>query len=428
MNLQGRDLKRGMQGDDVALLQRELSLIGIDVPVKERQRSSFGQGTLAAVSRFKKERGMPTTGVVDAQTALAISAVVDAETITVDGRVASRIRAGVARLHIEIVDKNVGQDYVLATVSTDEAGRYETTFSIAAVRKRGKRQPDLQARVLNYRAVLGASAVRYNPSKRETLNIVLADTANDVLASEHEALIGAVSSHLPGKLQDVEETDERPDITYLANKTGLDARAIAVAATAEQISARTAGARRAASIPPPFFYALLRAGLPPDENVLYQADVKTVTAIWKQSVDEGVIPAALADSIPKAAQQFQEIAATRTLDAPASIGLSPLKEILSVSGITDGARQLKFADLYIRHGMILLNSAPPCVPNLARRWKSVSISMANSLPDAQSRRAHRQATQREWSGRPGEARGPGEGRLPPAGKVEGGPRGPAGST
>ena len=72
MNLQGRDLKRDMRGDDVALLQRALMLIGHEVPVEERRDAVFGAGTVKAVKCFLKERGMEITGMVDAQTARAI--------------------------------------------------------------------------------------------------------------------------------------------------------------------------------------------------------------------------------------------------------------------------------------------------------------------------------------------------------------------
>lgn len=352
MDLQGRDLKRDMRGHDVALLQRELVWIGFEVPFEERRDSVFGGGTAGAVSLFQKQRGMETTGVVDAQTARAINAVVGAETLTVEGRVSSPTRAGVARLRIQIVDKNVGEDVVLMNAFTDDSGRYETTFSIAAVRQHGKQQPDLQARALLPRTqvLLGASEVRYNASKRETLNILVEEKANDALASEHETLLGALSMHFRGSLVDLKETDDRQDITYLANKAHWDARPVALAALAEQFSVRTVPAGGAApAIAPPFFYALFRAGLPANEEALYQIDAKTAASIWRQGIEQGVIPVALADSIPAAAEHFQGLVAQRTLEVPALPGISPLKEMLSVSLGDDAGKQRQFADLYTRH-------------------------------------------------------------------------------
>jgi hypothetical protein len=351
MNLQGRDLKQDMRGDDVALLQRELMLIGHEVPIDERQASVFGPGTLQVVTRFQKERGMQTTGVVDAQTARAINAVVDAETISVEGMVSSRTRAGVARLQIQIVDKNVGEDVVLMNAFTDDDGHYETAFSIAALRQRGKQQPDLQARAFSPRThvLLGASEVRYNASKRETLNILVEGKANEALASEHATLVDKLSTHFRGNLGDLQETDDRQDITYLANKTGWDARLVALAALANQFSARTADPVGAPGIAPPFFYALFRAGLSANEDALYRIDANTAASIWKRSIEQGVIPAALTDSIPEATKRFQGLVSRRALEVPALPGISSLKEMLSASLVDDAEKQRQFADLYTRH-------------------------------------------------------------------------------
>lgn len=67
MNLQGRDLKLDLRGDDVALLHRELATIGLTVPDAERRETLFGQGTHEAVTHFQKQHCMEPTGVVDAE-------------------------------------------------------------------------------------------------------------------------------------------------------------------------------------------------------------------------------------------------------------------------------------------------------------------------------------------------------------------------
>ena len=130
MNLQGRDLKLNLRGDDVALLQHELATIGLTVPDAERRETLFGQGTHDAIIRFQKQSCMEPTGVVDAETARAINAAVDALTFTVEGKVVSRLRAGVGGLRVEIVDRNVGADVRLAEVVTDDEGGYCATFNV----------------------------------------------------------------------------------------------------------------------------------------------------------------------------------------------------------------------------------------------------------------------------------------------------------
>ena len=109
------------------------------------------------------------------------------------------------------------------------------------------------------------------------------------------------------------EDDERQDITYLANKTGWDARAVAMAALADQFSRavpKTFAASAAAKdsgIKPAFYYALFRAGFPADAEPLYQANAKTVAAVWEQAIKQGVISSALADEIAKAADVFEAL-------------------------------------------------------------------------------------------------------------------------
>src|SRR5262245_46064607 len=103
----------------------------------------------------------------------------------VGGTVSSPDRAGVNGLRVEIRDRNISGDVLLATTRTDDRGRYQATFPASILRERKKQQPDLQARVFADKTFLGASEVRYNASHSETLDIEL--PANSAaLASEHE--------------------------------------------------------------------------------------------------------------------------------------------------------------------------------------------------------------------------------------------------
>ncbi|GHO71423.1 hypothetical protein KSC_103150 [Ktedonobacter sp. SOSP1-52] len=260
----------------------------------------------------------------------------------VDGRVASRSRAGVGGLLVQIVDKNVGADVQLTEVSTTDDGSYHAAFSYSGP----KQKADLQARVLLGDKFLGASEVRYNASNVETLNVVLPDEADAALASEHETLTGTLSTYFQGNLRDLQETDERQDITYLANKSGWDARPVALAALADQFSARTVPAGGAGlAIPPAFFYALFRAGLPANEDILYHTDAQTLTAIWNKAAEQGVIPLSTTSTIPSAVRQFQALSAQKLLNGPALTGVSSLKDLLVSSRLTD-AQQQQFATLY----------------------------------------------------------------------------------
>jgi len=265
----------------------------------------------------------------------------DGEVFQVAGKVASRSKAGVDGLRVRIVDRAVGGDIQLAEILTGGGGEYRVSFTDAESRRRGKARPDLQARVFTGETYLASSDVYYNASNRETINILLDDQTAFALQSEHETLTSALSVHFNGALADLKETDEQQDITYLANKTGWDARAVALAALADQFSRRATGV----DIPPVFFYALFRAGLPANEDTLYHTDAGTLTAAWNSAAEQGVIANALTSTIPQMVERFRTVSAQKLLTSPALVGASSLKEMLSSSRLNE-TQQKQFAELY----------------------------------------------------------------------------------
>lgn len=271
----------------------------------------------------------------------------DESLYTVSGTVTSPDSAGTAGLRVQIVDKNIKHDYLLAETFTEERGRYHASFTALSLRERDKQHPDLQARVFAGQTFLVASEVRYNASEQETLNVNLpANSAG--LASEYETLIAALAVYYEGRLGDLKETGDRQDITYLANKTGWDARAVALAALADQFSRYSVDKDGAATIKPALYYALFRAGLPANPDTLYQADSQTIERIWKLAIEQAVIPKALSQEINNALGAFRLLSAQKLLTSPALVGASSLKEMLAASSLND-AQQKKFAELYTAH-------------------------------------------------------------------------------
>jgi len=263
----------------------------------------------------------------------------------VTGKLASPNRGGVASLRVQVVDKNVGKDVPLGETITDEGGSYQISFAPYALT--AKNHPDLQARAYAGQEFLAASEVRYNATRRETLNITLpANSA--VLPSEHESLTAALRTYYGGQLRSLEESDKRQDITYLANKTGWDARAVALVALADQFSRKSEENSGAPAIKSDFYYALFRAGLPANEDMLYRADPQTVERIWKQAIEKGVISKALEQQIAGAVKAFHQLASQRLLTGKAVAGASSLKEMLAASHL-DTTQQKQFAELYAAH-------------------------------------------------------------------------------
>ena len=217
----------------------------------------------------------------------------------VSGTVASRERAGVGGLRVEIVDKNVGGDVSLDLwLKTDERGRYSGDFDADVIRERGKLRPDLQVRVFNGETFVGASEVRYDAGERETIDVLL-PPGSGALAPEHATLSAAIGQHSRVSPRALEENDERQDITYLANKTGWDARAVAMAALADQFSAAHTlpnGER----IRPDVYYALFRAGLPASAAGLFRTDARTIDNVLRKSVADGIVGLHPDNDIPRA--------------------------------------------------------------------------------------------------------------------------------
>jgi hypothetical protein len=243
MTLQGRSLQQGLTGADVAQLQTELADLSYTIPAPDQTASSFGAGTLAAVQQFQTASGLPSTGIVDAATAAALTAAVRPDTYTVTGTVSSAVNAGVAGLSVQLVDKNVGGDVSLASAQTNAGGAYSITIYVspASLKARNKTQPDLQVRASSGQVFLAASQVQYNASTQVTLNISLSASTTG-LPGEYESLTASLSNYYKGSLGDLQEGTDRQDITYLANKSGWDARAVAMAALADQFSQITAPA------------------------------------------------------------------------------------------------------------------------------------------------------------------------------------------
>jgi hypothetical protein len=408
-------LEVGTQSEAVSCLQDTLRQAGYRIPPGEAARRFFGPGTRDAVRRYQQDHGLPINGAagpatlasltasspddpvgsaitqavaadppdgppnqdqtaapgVHANLAKPVIAPIGPELVyVVTGTVSSPANAAVGVLELRLVDKNVGGDVALACEQTDVQGRFtlQAVISAGILRERHKPSPDLQVQVLQGGAVIASSIVRYNAAAAEELDVVLPATA--ALPSEHETLTAALGSLFPGSLADLEESADRQDITYLANKSGWDGRAVAMASLAAQFSqaahatamtpgssatalapvpaASSATAMTQGSVDPAYYYALFRAGLPTDPARLYRTSPDMVEAIWKQAASHGIIPAALGNQTAAAREAFLGAAAAVALTAPPPAGPSPLGELLQAGLGNKDSRQQQFVGLLVR--------------------------------------------------------------------------------
>ncbi|MFL6292610.1 MAG: neuraminidase-like domain-containing protein, partial [Thermoanaerobaculia bacterium] len=258
---------------------------------------------------------------------------------TVTGAVTSPGRDVIGVLRVEIVGKQAGPDVPLADVKTDARGRYAVDFPASKLPAE-MAKPDLQARISSGETFLAASEILYEATSPAVLDVsVPANTQG--LPSEFESLLGAIGEHYKGKLRDLEESGERQDVTYLANKCGCEVRSVAMAAAADELAAES-------PIHPAFYYALLRARVPAEPDALYQTDLETVTGIWRTAIDQGVILQSLGGKLAEAEKAFQKLAVKRVLDNRPVEGTSSLKELVELT-LPDEKQQQKLAELYARY-------------------------------------------------------------------------------
>jgi hypothetical protein len=185
--------------------------------------------------------GTPGSGSGGADSASSI-VIFPPVTYVVTGTITAPGSASVTGLAVQLVDKNVGGDTVLASGQTIPGGSFtiQASITVSYLAQHGKTTPDLQAQALQNGAVAATSIVRYNASTSEQLDIALA-AGQLPLASEYEALTAAVTAAYTGSLATLQENGQQQDITFLANKTGWDARAIAMASIATQLASRKRG-------------------------------------------------------------------------------------------------------------------------------------------------------------------------------------------
>jgi hypothetical protein len=332
---------------------------------EERARQVAQTATQGLIQIFQQSQlpnqpfNPPPGSIIDSPTAEAMNGILRNlgafEILRISGKIISPTNTAVGPMFVQIIDKTIGNDVALITVRNGVAG-YDFTLENTWL-QRGKTKPDIQAQIFpidtansnNPPTILATSEIRYNASSHEILNVILptTETVIKALPSEHTTLLQELTTHFQGNLRDLKEDDNQQDITYLANKSGWDARAVAIAALADQFSANTAGTGD--SIHPALFYTLFRAGLPANEEAIYQINPKIAESVWKQGIKQGLIPATLEAQLPQALERFKNLAVQRTLDAPAIAGVSSLKQMLTNSRITDGTQQQQFVRLYAQH-------------------------------------------------------------------------------
>ena len=266
------------------------------------------------------------------------------ESFIVRGIVATNVGVAAKGLKVIAIDKNPGIDVALGEDITDSSGNYNISYKNEVLQKMEKQNADIEIKIIDPEdesKIYGTSSVHFNADKDEEINLVL-QTKMVEKTSEYNQIISDLKSHIKkGSFKDLREDEERQDISYLANKTGWDARLVAMVSSADKYSAES-------GIPADFYHALFRAGVPTDADGMSRTKSEKVKKIWEKAVEENIIKPTLKPAIEQNLTKFRETSRTHLLENAKPIGVSSLKELLGIS-LPDSSKQREFVELYYDH-------------------------------------------------------------------------------
>lgn len=375
-----RTLAQGMSGDDVASLHDTLDAIGIEIDEDERARKQFGPGTRDAVTRIQLVLGLEPSGTVDPATLeLALAArdrlgadrgesadtprryIVEGQVTDADGL--PLVGVTVVALRVVLRDEDE-----IARAHADDFGRYHIEYSSetpAGARSETAGHPEadrlaLRLRVLDASGkVLFESGIHHRVSRREQIPLAVGGPSHAVPSEFHRTL-GAIDARLGQlRLEELEESDDHRDLTFLGDDTGVGRLGVAYQTIAARLAATT-------ELPPELFYALFRQNVPADAAVraLAADDAGTdldrnaqrlLDAVLSASpdirakaiataIDAGLVAPSYAERAKDDLAKLSSRAVDAALAASAGMGKTPVRDVLTTAAKVPADKQRLFME------------------------------------------------------------------------------------
>jgi hypothetical protein len=323
------------RGGKVELLQEGLECLGYDVPAVERRSRHYGPGTAAAVQDLAARRSRRDGELRPEVDAVLKEALAKAgDWARVDGWIC--FERGLPAADIPVLAYNVrfgGKDRLLREGKTEPDGSYVLVYP------QPNEPVNLEIRTLDRgKNEVSLSEPKLGAGVEETLNLVAPESVQPLLP-EYERLAADVRGALgsANRLRKAKESDGQRDLGIVAEATGWDARLLALAATAEKLSAET-------NVPANGLYALLRVGLPAKPDELFRLHPKVVDRAWSKAVDAGIVKGGT--GIAAARKAFRAHARSAFRNARADGTVSTFGELLAAAKLP-GAEQAAWEDAYL---------------------------------------------------------------------------------
>ncbi|MDE1674626.1 neuraminidase-like domain-containing protein [Nocardia gipuzkoensis] len=393
-------LSVGAIGAEVARLHEELRRHKLEIPDSELRREFFGPGTREAVLACQREHGIECSGEVDEPTTALLSGnplpgpgriaspiataaravtrtskpgpqpssvraedaprriptpgvgtVVAAERSpggasrkaaasgerSVSGRILLEHGVPAANVRLRLYQRGFGgAATLLKEVRTDERGLYDARYGVS------KGLANIEIRAVAGDREIPLSKTKLAVGENTVLNL-MAPTSLSPSAPEYARLSADVTREIGSmaKLAGARENAEQRDLSALHAATGWDARALALAATAQRL-----GADPHVGLSPQGLYGLFRAGLPTDKLLLAQVDTETVGQALENLDKKGIIDLA-PEEIAAFKREFKTFADTVRLAASAPGTQTTYGQLLDAADIGDDRD--KFTRVFLNH-------------------------------------------------------------------------------
>lgn len=161
-----------------------------------------------------------------------------------------------AEYEVEVCDKGIITDTVIANARTDKAGYFEAKFAGDSLVKTGKQSPDLFLRISG-KETKYTTGIVYNASSLTEFKEVIGGAAYPQQSEFeiHSKKLTTLLTNVP--VAEIRQNETNNPFKLLAEKTGSREQQVKWLVTAQQISLIT-------KLPPAFCYALLRGQLVPE--------------------------------------------------------------------------------------------------------------------------------------------------------------------
>ena len=249
MELQGRNLQLGIEGEDVVLLQQELRLLRFTI---DDRKGYFGRDTRDAVMQFQQQHGLDATGEVDEHTASFINEALHEERFIVRGQV--RLENGIP--FRDGIVRAFHQGFRTDKTELGEAipnleGNYEIAYQASLLQNLGRERANLFVCVYHQDneepIATSEESILFNAEPEAAIDLYV--------EPEHyreTAKFDRIDRQL-GKLPLTEITEE--EIPYLAAETNLERQDVEVMVQAAKV-AKTIKDSYKLEVKPKIFYAL----------------------------------------------------------------------------------------------------------------------------------------------------------------------------